>query len=442
MASPTRLFSKTTYDATPDEVLCYTLIRLIGNEGHPALVARHAHALLITPTPDMDAMWCPHAAIIRELDASPDKTARVKIKASKLPSLSALDSWLDRYGQACNARIDRATGYLHLGYDALLVIAHTAREAINAGKFPGTKILARAEQDAKQFPDRPTPSSVKRKHHKKKPKAPPVTPETRALMREHLHMIMTDHRRYHDLTRGRARDFYARRAASPATFLTSQESAALEPHKDRDFKRLALRLTDAPDADLIAMALNAGFRMPDAYDLAPLHRALDYGHVEFCAKAITDAYSYEHPIRQRRTNRFVARLSPAEQQRRDNLIATLSAFVWPEDCGLRAQVYRAVAIEINESGKPWFSVSRIAARLGKKADGMTALHTSGIFDTVPTAPPICLQLSAYDVRYAYIRHYLGTSMMFSEDRPARFRYLLDDTARLFEYSVDNTPDLV
>lgn len=440
MARMTGKFAKPTPDTTPDEMLCYELLHLIHTYGQPALVARHVRALLITPTPDMDAVWCPHAAIIRELDASPDKAAHVKIKASRLSNLTALDAWLDRYGQACNARIERATGRLYLGYDALLIIAHTAREAVNAGKFPGSQIMACAERDARQFHEPVRQEGTRRSYARNK--TPEATPETRALMREHLHMIMTDHRRYHDLTRGRARDLYARRAASPATFLTSQESAALEPHKDRDFKRLALRLTDAPDADLITLAVNTGFRMPDAYDLAPLHRALDYGHVEFCAKAITDAYSYEHPIRQRRTNRFVARLSAAEQQRRDSLIATLSAFVWPEDCGLRAQVYRAVAIEINESGKPWFSVSRIAARLGKKADGMTALHTSGIFDTVPTAPPVCLQLSAYDVRYAYTRHYLGTSMMFSEDRPARFRYLLDDTARLLEYSVDNTPDLV
>ena len=130
MARLTCKFPKPAPDTTPDEVLCYELLHLIHTYGQPALVARHVRALLITPTPDMDAVWCPHAAIIRELDASPDKTAYVKIKASRLSNLTALDAWLDRYGHACNARIDRATRRLHLGYDALLVIAHTAREPL------------------------------------------------------------------------------------------------------------------------------------------------------------------------------------------------------------------------------------------------------------------------------------------------------------------------
>ena len=132
MARMTGKFAKPTPDTTPDEMLCYELLHLIHAQGQPTLVARHVRALLITPTPDMDAVWCPHAAIIRELDASPDKAAHVKIKASRLSNLTALDAWLDRYGQACNARIDRATGRLYLGYDALLVIAHTAREAVIA----------------------------------------------------------------------------------------------------------------------------------------------------------------------------------------------------------------------------------------------------------------------------------------------------------------------
>lgn len=440
MATPLNTHPKCTIDANDDDVLCYELIKLIHSFGTAPMTARHIFAMMAVPFPDMRAVWCPHAAIYRELNAIPDGCTVIPAKVSNLP---ALDSWIKRYGEGHNARLMRSTGKVHLGYDALLLIALTVKHAVEDGKFPGSRMLTFAKRDSAQFPKRL--ENIGRKRNRKPGKAAPTefTPEQKDLMKEHLSEIMKDTRRYHDITRNRARDLYTKPNVSGVKFLTSQSSARKPPHKDTEFKRFAERLGQellgrGLDTLAVQAAINAEFMTPETFDLSPVHRALDYGMIAHCADWVENIGPSK--LKRRRINRHLAKLTPTELKKRDDRVALLSTFAWPEDSGLRAHVYRAAAVQINESGKPWFSLSKVALRLGKKADGMTLSHPNGILEPVPTAPPVCLVLTPYDVRYAYCRYFLETSPLFAQDTPVRFRYLHRSVEQLLNFdaeSVDN-----
>ena len=116
-----RSYATATSDATGDDVVCYELMKSIFRSKRTPIISKHVMALLITPTPDMTATWCPHAAIVRELQRLPRGEIPVKPVVSSNRDLLI---WVKR-NEPYGARIDMRSGLLYLEHMALLAIART-----------------------------------------------------------------------------------------------------------------------------------------------------------------------------------------------------------------------------------------------------------------------------------------------------------------------------
>lgn len=467
-----RSYATATSDATGDDVVCYELMKSIARSKRTPIISKHVMALLITPTPDMTATWCPHAAIVRELQRLPRGEMPVKPVVSSNRDLLI---WVKR-NEPYGARIDMRSGLLYLEHMALLAIARTTKEAIDAGKFPGTKALAQARRDSQMFPEYvKCPKSGHRTAEKTG--AEPMVPTSEIMedMRDDLMAITRDRKRYDDLTRSEAGRHLNKARLDHTTFrfLTSQASARIPEHADANIdgflndleRHMTLGITPftvmTPGEFKLEIALHP--EIGDT-DLTPLRRALKYGDLDTCLRWLKDKtpqrVSASDEPRQS-MNRHMHKRTPEELAASSRAKHALSQFHWPEESGLRSVVYETVyRYFAGDEGKPgtpkrYVTVSDIYPRIRTSQDGMSKTDVAIITTRVPSIPRVALSLTEYNIRADYVEHFLSTSHLFSRMTGKRFRYLpsslqvLADEIRIVKEqeqamkgSVDNHPEIV
>lgn len=141
-------------------------------------------------------------AIVRELQRLPKGEMPVQ---PNVTSRAELLRWVAK-NEPYGARLDKRSGILYMEHHALLSIARTTREAIDAGKFPGTKALAQAKRDSDMFPEYvKCPKSVHTPRGKSNKQPVTFTPDIKESMEDDLTAIMRDRTRYDDLTRPQRR---------------------------------------------------------------------------------------------------------------------------------------------------------------------------------------------------------------------------------------------
>lgn len=464
--------ARISIDATADDIICMELMKAIMDSSLTPIISKHVMALLITPTPDMAATWCPHAAIVRELQRLPNAEMPVK---PRVTSRAALSAWVNR-NAAYGVRLDIRAELLYLEHHALLAIARTAREAIDAGMFPGTKALAQARRDSTMFPEYvKCPKSVHAPRGKSNKQPVTFTPDIKEFMEDDLTAIMRDRTRYDDLTRSEARRYLNKGKMDHVAynFLTSHVSSCVPQYADgnidgflNDLERhMTLGLTP-----FTVMTLDEFKMMTDpspeigATDLTPLRRALKYGGLDTCLKwlmaKIPQRIGVPGEPRQS-MNRHMYKFSDEELEAKARAKATLEKFHWPEESGLRSVVYETVyryfAGDEKKPGTPkrYVTVSDLYPMVRTSQDGIAKVNVAAITTRAPSIPRIALSLTDHNLRASYIEHFLSTSHLFSRMTGKRFRYLpsslqvLADEIRIVKEqeqamkgSVDNHPEIV